>query len=877
MSKKLQPRTIIPQELYVKRDADRQLTEILNDMGRPGYVLVSRQMGKTNLILNAKREHEKEGDIFVYIDLSNDFENERLCFENIIDTIIETSSEKLPNIMEKIGIIRENPNDLPAHKLHVKELRTILQVLPGKLVIILDEIDALTKIDYSDKIFSQIRSVYFTRVNYPEFERLTYILSGVVEPTEIIKNSKISPFNIGQKIFLNDFSYEEFLIFLKRSELVFSEEVKNELFRWTNGSPRILWDICSELENYEEESITVHLLSEIIDQLYLTTFDRPPIDSIRTLVKSDPEIQNAIVEIEYGNGDKISDRLKSKLYLAGIINQKSGQVDIKNEIIMQSISLGWLEEIKRESKSQFALGCEYFQKNQFAKAIDAFNALLSSDQVLSEEERFLTYYHLGAASFQKGKHQAAIDFIDKANLDIEDNSRLFYIANNIKALSFYYLGKIEDSLRTYKISLERNKKDEIFAAALVNFGAISIRSNNKNYVQEAEDIFLSIADGSGLNAEKISQEFFHEIKTISHLNLALIKDQTHGECEEIDRNISLALKFVSNRLKPAVILGVVPLMKSVEEKRKTISPLVKQIVIGKIEPKQFLPDKPLEFSVEHFIELLVFLFNEDFSDLFEELKTKVHFLGRNDYASNLIELAAATMKVNIDFSKLILKEAIAISKLGESQEEKIAFYNSLKEFLKLATSKEFIEAYFEFFELILTNKDIVLDKRDLNILVTLINFLFKDRKFKIALSFIEQIISFKDRTSSEYLSYFIFIHNFELIISQIISNSKKIFNSAINIIGITEQEKSWEVFEMNEKMTISEIRKTTELILNTDSFYGELSRNDKVKVYYLDKKIKTTKYKKVQDDIESKECFLLEVNDIPITTLLTKRMAAKKL
>ena len=63
MSKILKPYTIIPPELYIERDADRQVDNIILDMGRPGYVLVSRQMGKTNLILNAKRRLENENTI----------------------------------------------------------------------------------------------------------------------------------------------------------------------------------------------------------------------------------------------------------------------------------------------------------------------------------------------------------------------------------------------------------------------------------------------------------------------------------------------------------------------------------------------------------------------------------------------------------------------------------------------------------------------------------------------------------------------------------------------------------------------------------------------------------------------------------------------
>ena len=51
MGKVLKPYTIIPTHLYVTRNADKQLRMLVDDMGRPGYVLVSRQMGKTNLLL----------------------------------------------------------------------------------------------------------------------------------------------------------------------------------------------------------------------------------------------------------------------------------------------------------------------------------------------------------------------------------------------------------------------------------------------------------------------------------------------------------------------------------------------------------------------------------------------------------------------------------------------------------------------------------------------------------------------------------------------------------------------------------------------------------------------------------------------------------
>src|SRR6478672_8020372 len=140
MPKVLKPYTIIPSELYVQRDADRQLENIINDMGRPGYVLVSRQMGKTNLLLNAKRKLETSEDVFVYVDLSNPYEDARSCFENIINTALETNPERFHNAYVLISERRKELLDTPPHKQHTNELRILLKAVSGKLVIILDEI-----------------------------------------------------------------------------------------------------------------------------------------------------------------------------------------------------------------------------------------------------------------------------------------------------------------------------------------------------------------------------------------------------------------------------------------------------------------------------------------------------------------------------------------------------------------------------------------------------------------------------------------------------------------------------------------------------------------------------------------------------------------
>src|SRR4051794_5327456 len=129
MRKHLRTQTIISSELYVQRHADRQLAAVVSDMGRPGYVLVARQMGKTNLLLNAKRSLARTEDCFTYVDLSKSFETERECFRYIVDTIIETIGVASTQVRDTVTKGREL--GLPPFREYERELREVMKEVPG--------------------------------------------------------------------------------------------------------------------------------------------------------------------------------------------------------------------------------------------------------------------------------------------------------------------------------------------------------------------------------------------------------------------------------------------------------------------------------------------------------------------------------------------------------------------------------------------------------------------------------------------------------------------------------------------------------------------------------------------------------------------------
>jgi hypothetical protein len=85
----------------------------------------------------------------------------------------------------------------------------VLQRCPGRVLIFIDEIDVVRRLSFStDEFFAGIRSCYNRRSEDQEFSRLTFCLLGSVSPSDLIRNRWMPPFNIGQRIELDERSLQ---------------------------------------------------------------------------------------------------------------------------------------------------------------------------------------------------------------------------------------------------------------------------------------------------------------------------------------------------------------------------------------------------------------------------------------------------------------------------------------------------------------------------------------------------------------------------------------------------------------------------------------------------------------------------------------------
>jgi WD40 repeat protein len=135
--------------------------------------------------------------------------------------------------------------------------QVVMSRYPGPVVIFIDEIDAVRSLPFStDEFFAAIREFYNRRAEDEELNRLTFCLLGVASPSDLIRDIRTTPFNIGQRIELHDFTESETASLspgLKCDEKTASQALKRVIF-WTGGHPYLTQRLCQAVAQTDPQS-----------------------------------------------------------------------------------------------------------------------------------------------------------------------------------------------------------------------------------------------------------------------------------------------------------------------------------------------------------------------------------------------------------------------------------------------------------------------------------------------------------------------------------------------------------------------------------------------------------------------------------------------
>src|SRR5215475_4833279 len=338
-------------QCYVEREADRTLYEGLLQ-GQFCYVLTSRQMGKSSLMVRTAARLREDGVGVAVIDLTAIGQN--LIAEQWYDGLLVRIGQQLLLEDEIEEFWLNHPRLGSLHRWMSAITGVVLPRYPGRLVIFVDEIDAVRSLAFStDEFFAGIREFYNRRTEEPELERITFCLLGVATPSDLIRDTRTTPFNIGRRVELNDFTEAEAAPLaqgLQRPPEVGARLLKRALY-WTGGHPYLTQRLCQAMAE-EARADTPAEVDRLCQELFLSHQARERDDNLlfvrERMLRSEVELTSLLsLYAQVHRGKRVRDDVTSPLIgvlrLSGVALAPGGYLRVRNHIYERVFDREWVK------------------------------------------------------------------------------------------------------------------------------------------------------------------------------------------------------------------------------------------------------------------------------------------------------------------------------------------------------------------------------------------------------------------------------------------------------------------------------------------------------------------------------------------------------
>jgi WD40 repeat protein len=357
---------------YVERQADQALYEGLL-RGDFCYVLTSRQMGKSSLTARTAVRLRQTGEprfgraadsgggrspgvAVVSLDLTAIGQN--LTVEQWYGGLLDALGVALDLEDELEEFWFEQKRSGPLQRWMAALREVVLARVPGRIVIFVDEIDMVRSLPFStDEFFAAIRECYNRRGSDPQFERLAFCLLGVASPSDLIQDTRTTPFNIGRRIELRDFTEAAAAPLAagldgatgRRGDRA-SKALLQRVLYWTDGHPYLTQRLCQAVA--EDGTVTTPAgVDRLCEELFLSPRAREKDDNLlfvrERLLRSEADpagLLDLYGQVRRGNRvrDDETNALISLLRLAGIVRVEAGVLRVRNRIYAHVFDRRWV-------------------------------------------------------------------------------------------------------------------------------------------------------------------------------------------------------------------------------------------------------------------------------------------------------------------------------------------------------------------------------------------------------------------------------------------------------------------------------------------------------------------------------------------------------
>ncbi|MEL6552080.1 MAG: AAA-like domain-containing protein [Cyanobacteria bacterium J06621_11] len=353
---------------YVERRADTEFADALR-RGEFCYVLNSRQMGKSSLMVRAHQQFKREGYQCAVLDMTN------IGSENI--TPLQWYKGIVKDLWRSFKLTRRadfkfkdwwrDEEDISLLQRLSQFIKDVLltQFPDDEIVVFVDEVDSILSLPFSvDDFFALVRFCYNQRAIDPEYKRIHFAIFGVATPADLIQNRSRTPFNIGTPIYLKGFNQQEAQPLAQGINLQAgdAQAVLTAILSWTNGQPFLTQKICQLAISSSQDAVShplaippgneAYWVDELVRSRVLDRWesqDEPEhLRTIRNRILNNPDTAGRLLAIyqQILERDVPADDSQDQiaLILSGLTHKVKGRLRVKNRIYSEIFNTDWVKE-----------------------------------------------------------------------------------------------------------------------------------------------------------------------------------------------------------------------------------------------------------------------------------------------------------------------------------------------------------------------------------------------------------------------------------------------------------------------------------------------------------------------------------------------------